>query len=225
MDITCEKTYPCFLSINASLPYGGNMQLFYDSVDVQEVEWINKPLTFNSAFESKMFYMQIKSWNSLNTAIFYTEGISVTVYYNIYSMRENATNALEYNFPNSYSYMKKSAGNPLRRFHIVEFDEKMIEELGCKDENDLCIATLAVYANTLGDYSTEYINKSIGYYSCNTYRYYIPMNSPYQLSEEYSLIYFSHEFSEDEKANMAPFYYVRVQPLSSCRPQIFAPFS
>lgn len=101
MDITCEKTYPCFLTINASLPYGGNMELFYDSVDVQEIEWMNKPLTFNSALQPKLFYMQIRSWNSLNTAIFYTEGISVTVYYNIYSMNESATNALEYGFPNS----------------------------------------------------------------------------------------------------------------------------
>jgi hypothetical protein len=25
MDITCEKGYPCFLTINASLPWGGNL--------------------------------------------------------------------------------------------------------------------------------------------------------------------------------------------------------
>ena len=139
--------------------------------------------------------MEIHDWNSINTAIFYTEWISLTIYYNIYSLRENATNALEYGFPNSYSYMRKSTGNPLRRFHIVEFDEDLIKELGCRDENDLCIATLSVFANTNTDYSTPYINKSIGYYSCNTYRYYIPMNSPYLLSEEYSLIYFIHEMN------------------------------
>lgn len=51
------------------------------------------------------------------------------------------------------------------------------------------------------------------------------MNSPYQLSEEYSLIYFSHPFNENEKSNMSPFYYVKIQPLSNCRPQIFAPFT
>ena len=140
---------------------------------------MNKPLTFASPSDPKLFYMQIRSWNSLNTAIFYTEGLTVTVYYNIYSMRENATNALEYGFPNTLKFNKKSVGNPLRRFHIVEFDEKLIEQLGCKDENDLCIATLAVYANTFGDYSSEYVNKSIGYYSCNTYEYYAPMNAPY----------------------------------------------
>ncbi len=65
----------------------------------------------------------------------------------------------------------------------------------------------------------------MGYFSCNTYEYYVPMNSPYQLSEEYSLIYFSHGFSEAEKSNMSPFYYVRIQPMSNCRPQIFAPFA
>jgi len=35
MEITCDKSYPCFLSINASLPYGGQMSLFYDSADIQ----------------------------------------------------------------------------------------------------------------------------------------------------------------------------------------------
>lgn len=37
MDITCEKGYPCFLTINASLPWGGNLELFYDSIDAQEI--------------------------------------------------------------------------------------------------------------------------------------------------------------------------------------------
>ncbi len=46
MEITCEKSYPCFLTINASLPFGGQMQLFYDSADIQEIEWMVKPLTF-----------------------------------------------------------------------------------------------------------------------------------------------------------------------------------
>ena len=110
------------MTLNASLPYGGNMELFYASLHVQEIEWMNKPLTFDSPFEPKLFYMQIRSWDSLNSAIFYTEGLSVNIYYDIYSMRENATNALEYGFPNTLTYMKKSTGNPLRRFHIVEFD-------------------------------------------------------------------------------------------------------
>lgn len=70
--------------------------------------------------------MQIRSWDSLNTAIFYTEGVSLTIYYNIYSIRKNATNALQYEFPNSYNWMRKSISNPLRRFHAVEFDQKMI---------------------------------------------------------------------------------------------------
>lgn len=46
MEILCEKSYPCFLTINASLPWGGDMQLFYDSADIQEIEWMTKPLTF-----------------------------------------------------------------------------------------------------------------------------------------------------------------------------------
>lgn len=105
----------------------------------------------------------------------------MTIYYNIYSIRKNATNALEYEFPNSYFWMRKSISNPLRRFHVVEFDENLIQELGCKDDNYVCIATLAVYPNGFAEYSTEYVNKSIGYFSCNTYEYYIPMNTPYEL--------------------------------------------
>ncbi len=136
--------------------------------------------------------MEIRSWNNLNTAIFYTEGLSLTIYYNIYSMRENATNALQYGFPNSFSWMRKNVGNPLRRFHVVEFDKALIESLGCKDENDVCIATLTVYPNSYALSTPEYVNKSIGYFSCNTYEYYTPMNAPYQLSEEYSLVYFEH---------------------------------
>ncbi len=34
MELSCNS-YPCFLTINASLPYGGYMELFYDSADVQ----------------------------------------------------------------------------------------------------------------------------------------------------------------------------------------------
>lgn len=98
------------------------MSLFYDSADVQEIEWMTKPLTFENPFDPKLFYMQIRSWDSLNTAIFYTEGVSLTIYYNIYSIRENATNALEYEFPNSVLWTRKSLSNPLRRFHVVEFD-------------------------------------------------------------------------------------------------------
>ncbi len=81
----------------------------------------------------KYFYMPIRSYSSLNTAIFYTEGISVSIYYNIYAIREDKMNAIQYGFPNGFEYMGKLEGNPLRRYHIVEFDQKIIEELGCKD--------------------------------------------------------------------------------------------
>ena len=46
--------------------------------------------------------MPIRSYFSLNTAIFYTEGVSVSVYYNIYAIRENVTNAIDYGFPNGF---------------------------------------------------------------------------------------------------------------------------
>lgn len=51
--------------------------------------------------------MPIRSYSSLNTAIFYTEGISVSIYYNIYAIKEDKTNAMEYGFPNGFEYMGK----------------------------------------------------------------------------------------------------------------------
>lgn len=63
------------------------MELFYDSDDIQEIEWLTKPLTFKSSVDYRYFYMPIRSYSSLNTAIFYTEGMSVSIYYNIYAIK------------------------------------------------------------------------------------------------------------------------------------------
>ena len=35
MPLKCPKSYPCFVQINASLPYGGSLRLFYSSDNVQ----------------------------------------------------------------------------------------------------------------------------------------------------------------------------------------------
>ena len=95
--------------------------------------------------------------------------------------------------------MRSSSGNSLRRIHILEFDPELINELECSDVNTICIATVAVYPDVKNmEFSSGYIQESVGYFSSNTYQYYIPLNSPYQMNEGYSLVYFTHQLVEGE---------------------------
>lgn len=66
----------------------------------------------------------------------------------------------------------------------------------------------------------DYLRGGVGYISSNTYQYFLPLNSPYELEEKFSMSYFTHKKNSQE-STLEKLYRVNIEPLSNCHPKLY----
>lgn len=108
--------------------------------------------------------------------IFYSEAISLVVFYNIISLDEKYSNTLAYEYPTKDDFDGYYFSDPLRSISVITFDESVLRAKGCQNPSSLCVATLTIYGNLRVEYSQEYILEGLGYYSSSSFSYSLGLN-------------------------------------------------
>ena len=157
--------------------------------------------------------------------------MDLTIAYGLLELDEAITNTEEYIFPalsfsqdGSYSLSNSSGlelagvstGNPLSAIHIVTISKEILNSNNCYGDRQLCLITLSVYPNPNVEYSNQYLQTGVGYYSGNSYWYnnydQVVVNSVMRIQDGYNIIYFSYQLGDSDS------YGIRVKPVSNCRP-------